>query len=49
MSIAEACEAGKEAKKTLLVHLSPLYTIAEIKKEMKGNAEISSLGAEYEL
>lgn len=49
MSIAEACEAGKDAKKTLLVHLSPLYTIAEIKKEMKGNAEISSLGAEYDL
>jgi len=49
MSIAEACEAGADAKKTLLVHLSPLYTEAEIKREVKGNAEISALGAEYEL
>ena len=49
MSIAEACEAGADAKRTLLVHLSPLYTKDEIKREMKGNAEISALGAEYEL
>jgi len=49
MSIEEACMAGEQAKKTLLVHLNPLYTEEQIKKEITGNAELSALGGEWEL
>lgn len=49
MSIEEACMAGENAKKTLLVHLNPLYTEEQIIKEIKGNAELSEIGREYQL
>jgi len=48
MSIAEACRAGELAKKTLLVHLNPVYTKEEIIEEMIGNAEISEIGWEWQ-
>jgi hypothetical protein len=49
MSVEEACLAGENAKKTLLVHLNPLYTAEQITKEIKGNAELSEIGREYQL
>lgn len=49
MSVAEACAAGEFAKKTLLVHLSPLYTRDQIAKELTNHAKISRPGCECEL
>ena len=49
MSIAEACAAGAQAKRTMLVHLNPLYTKEQIKKEITGNGELSHPGGEWEL
>lgn len=49
MSVGEACRAGISAKKTLLVHLNPLYTKEQIAKDVTGNAEISTIGWEREL
>lgn len=41
MTVSQACRAGEAAKRTVLTHLSPFYTLDEIRREMTGNSMLA--------
>lgn len=48
LSVAEACEVGRGAKKTVLTHLSPLYARQQVQSEVTGGAQVANIGDVYE-
>ena len=48
LSVAQACEAGCEAARTVVTHLSPAYGMDELKAELSCNAELAERGALYQ-
>lgn len=47
MSVAQACEVGSAARRTLITHHSPLSPCAEIERELSCGAQAARMGEAY--
>lgn len=49
MTIGQACAAGAVAKKTVITHLSPLYSLEDMQAELTGNSVLAAQGQVFDL
>lgn len=49
MTVSQACKSAVNCKKTLLTHISPLYDMKQLKREVKGDAVFVQITDQYDI